>query len=209
MFLAISPVLFWADNDSQATVWSALNNCNLEAGQSVAIIGIGGLGVLGVQFAKTLGYRTVAIDNKPQNLNLAADTGPGLEPDIMVDSNDPEAAAKIKKFTNGLGLNAVVVCNDNVQVTEWSLKLLQPRGICVPMGLPEEGFHFNAFDLVFSELVIKGSLCANRDSVEAMMKVVAGRNVRSHITTVALEDAADLPARFERRDFKGRLVVTM
>lgn len=193
----------------QATVWNALAQCNLKAGQSVAIIGIGGLGVLAVQFAKALGFRTVAVDNHPQNLNLASDTGPGLEPDLLVDFNDSEAAETIKEFTEGIGLNAVVVCNDDIRAAEWSLKLLQPRGTCVPLGLPEKGYHFNAFDLVFNELVIKGSLCASRDSVEAMMKIVAKHNVKSHITTVALEDATSLPIRYIKKDFKGRLVVTV
>lgn len=194
-------------NVSQATVWNAIAQCNLKAGQAVAIIGIGGLGILAVQFAKALGFRTVAVDNYPQNLNLSCDTGPGLEPDLLIDFNDPEAKNKILGFTDGIGLNAVVVCNDDVSAAQWSLKLLQPRGTCIPLGLPEKGYHFNAFDLVFNELVIKGSLCANRESVEAMMALVAERGVKSHITTVALEEATSLPSRYMKRDFKGRLVV--
>ncbi|KAH6691088.1 chaperonin 10-like protein [Leptodontidium sp. MPI-SDFR-AT-0119] len=192
-----------------ATVWNALSQCNLKPGQTVGIIGIGGLGILAVQFAKALGYQTVAVDNCLENLTLSSDTGPGLEPDLLVDYNDSEGTPKIWNFTDGLGLRAAVVCNDDVQAAEWSLKLLQPRGTCVPLGLPEKGYHFNAFDLVFNELVIKGSLCASRDSVEAMMKVVAKHGIKSHITAVALKDAAALPTKYKNRDFKGRLVVTM
>lgn len=162
-----------------------------------------------MQFAKSLGFRTVAIDNHPENLNLSANTGPGLEPDLLIDYNDSEALTKTRAFTEDIGLTAVVVCNDDVSAAEWSLKLLQPRGICVPLGLPESGYTFNAFDLVFDELVIKGSLCASAKSVEEMMETVAKHNVKSHITTVPLKDATNLPTKFKNRDFKGRLVVVV
>ena len=127
---------------SKATVWNALAKCNLKPDQSVAIIGIGGLGILAVQFAKALRFRTVAVDNYLQSLNLASDVGPGLEPDLLIDYSDKEATKILSGITYGVGLNAVVVCNDDVGLAEWSLKLLQHRGVCVPLGLPEKGYHF-------------------------------------------------------------------
>lgn len=138
---------------------------------------------------------------------LSSDTGPGLEPDLLVGIDDENALERIEDFTNNIGLNAVIVCTDNVAAAEWSLKLLQPRGTCIPLGLPEMGYSFNAFDLVFKELVIKGSLCANTQSTEAMMKTVDKYKVKSHITSVLLEEAQSLPTKYINRDFKGRLVV--
>ncbi|GKT48141.1 alcohol dehydrogenase [Colletotrichum spaethianum] len=190
-----------------ATVWNALDQCSLKAEQSVAIVGIGGLGILAVQFAKARGLRTVAVDKYPDSLELLTDTGPGLEPDLLVGIDDDDALQRINNFTNNIGLKAVIVCNDNVAAAEWSLKLLQPRGICIPLGLPENGYFFNAFDLGFKELVIKGSLCANTQSVETMMKTVVKHNVKSHVTTIPLAEAHSLPTKYIARDFKGRLVV--
>ena len=43
-----------------ATVWNGILEANLQKGQTVAIVGIGALGLLGIQFAKALGYRVVA-----------------------------------------------------------------------------------------------------------------------------------------------------
>ena len=47
------------------TSYNALRNAGLRAGDLVAIQGIGGLGHLGVQFARRMGFRTVAINNGP------------------------------------------------------------------------------------------------------------------------------------------------
>jgi propanol-preferring alcohol dehydrogenase len=171
----------------------------------MAIVGIGGLGLLGIQFAKALGYQTVAIDNRQTSLQMAADVK--LKPDLSIDYNDPDAAKKISDFTDGIGLRAVVVCTDNAAASDWSIRLLQPRGTCVVLGLPEEGYRFDAFALVFSEIVVRGSLHAPREEVEEMLKVVAEYQILSHLTTIRLDEAEALPERVAARDFTGKLVV--
>jgi propanol-preferring alcohol dehydrogenase len=186
-------------------VWNALRQADLKEGDSVAIVGIGGLGVLGIQFAKAMGYRTVAIDNREIGLQLAAKAT--LKSDLVVGYNDPEATKKISEFTDGIGLTAVVVCTDNVPASNWSINLLQPRGTCVVLGLPDEGYRFDAFALVFREIIIKGSLHAPRDAVEEMLQVVVKHQILSHLTTVRLEDAEALPEKVAAHDFEGRLVV--
>jgi len=77
----------------------------------------------------------------------------------------------------------------------------------VPLGLPPAGFKFSAFTLVFNELVVKGSLVATRNQVEDMMKVVAEHHIRSHVTTIGIEDARNVAEMYMTPDLKGRLVV--
>lgn len=186
-------------------MWNALRQANLRERDSVAIVGIGGLGVLGIQFAKALGYRTVAIDNRETGLRLAANVA--LKPDLIVGYEDPDTSKKISDFTDGIGLTAAVVCTDNVPASDWIIKLLQPRGTCVVLGLPDEGYRFDAFTLVFKEILIRGSLHAPRHAVEEMLEVVAKHQIFSHLTTVRLEDAEALPERVAAHDFEGRLIV--
>lgn len=114
----------------------------------IGIIGIGGLDVYAVQFAKALGHFVVAIDNRSQGRELASEAT--LPADLVVDYNDPKAADRVKAWAGRDGLAAVLVTTDNVEATEWSLDLLRPRGVCVPIGLPVEGFKFSAFTLIFS-----------------------------------------------------------
>jgi D-arabinose 1-dehydrogenase-like Zn-dependent alcohol dehydrogenase len=75
--------------------------------------------------------------------------------------------------------------------------------------LPTDGFHFSAFDLVFKELVVRGSLVANKTLVDEMMTVVDKHNVRSHVTVVDLKDAPRLPELYMNKHLKGRLVLKM
>lgn len=171
----------------------------------VGIIGIGGLGSLAIQFAKALGCPVVAIDNRQEGRALARE--PLLKADLVVDFEDPDALNSVKSWAGRDGLAAVIVCTDNVEATEWSLNLLRPHGVAVPVGLPTSGFKFSAFTLIFSELVIKGSLVATRTQVEDMLDIVAKYQVKSHVTTVTLEGAVQLPDLYMNPHLKGRLVL--
>lgn len=171
----------------------------------MGIVGIGGLGELGVQFCKALGHPTVAIDNRPEGRELATEFS--LKADLVVDYNDKEAVDKIKQWAGRGGLAGIVVCTDNVEATQWSLKTLRPHGVCVPLGLPVEGFNFGSFDLVFNELLIKGSLVATRLEVENMLQIVGSCGVQSHVRTVPFEKTPELPEMYMDKHLKGRLVM--
>lgn len=117
---------------------------------------IGGLGLLVIQFTKALGNRVVVVHHKDVTSKLA-DVREGLRPDLSVDYKKPEAIKQISDFTDGILLDAAVVCTDNIPANDWILHQLHPRGTCVVLGLPEQGFNFDAFNLVFREIVVKGS----------------------------------------------------
>ncbi|THZ98879.1 alcohol dehydrogenase GroES-like domain-containing protein [Aureobasidium pullulans] len=154
-----------------ATVWGGISKLGLPAGESVGILGIGGLA------------------------------------DLVIDYNDEKAGEKIVEWSGKGGLAGIVVCTDNVQAIEWSLKTLRPHGICVPLGVPGEGFHFGSFDLIGKEIIVKGSGVANRSEVEEMMKVVASHGVKSYVRTVPFEKTPDLPEMYMDNHLKGRLVM--
>lgn len=124
---------------------------------------LAGLGMYAVQFAKALGHPVVAIDNREEGRALAMEVPHPA--DLVLDYNDENAVNKIKQWAGRDGLAAVLVCTDNIDATEWSLKTLRPQGVCVPVGLPVEGFKFSAFTLIFQQHTIKGSLVASRNQV--------------------------------------------
>ncbi|RDW67517.1 hypothetical protein BP6252_08913 [Coleophoma cylindrospora] len=191
-----------------ATIWNAIVEAGLKKGQTIAIVGIGGLGLLGIQFAKALGYRVVAVHHKDASPKLAAIRA-DLTPDLLVDYTRPEAIKEISDFTNDILLDAAVVCTDDIPANDWILHRLHPRGTCVVLGLPEKGFTFDAFNLVFREIVVKGSLHSSIDRMQEMMKVVSEYNIHSNIDIVPLDEAEALPERIHNHEFKGRVVVRM
>ncbi|KAI0118412.1 GroES-like protein [Nemania sp. FL0031] len=193
-----------------ATVWGALEKATtgLAPGSTVAIIGIGGLGHLGVQFAKAMGYRVVAVDSRAEGRQLATEV-PSLElrPDLIVDSTASDAAEQIFRFTNSEGLAAAVVCTDSLEVNAWALRLLRIRGTLVLLGLPPERWQFDADIIVFKELIIKGSYVSSRGSAERMMTMVDKSGIRSHLTIIPWDDIPSLVDKYTEKSFRGRLVV--
>ncbi|XPS73437.1 Alcohol dehydrogenase [Ascochyta lentis] len=194
-----------------ATVWGGISKLELSKDLPVAVIGIGGLGQLAIQFLKALGHPTIAIDNRKEGKDLAREVGPeALRADKVVDYNAKDAAEQVIKFGGDAGgVAGVVVCTDDVPATGWSLKILRPRGVCVPLGLPPDGFKFGAFDLVFKEQVIRGSLVATKPLTDEMMKIVEKHGIRSHITTIDFKDVPKLPEMYMDKHLKGRLVLKM
>lgn len=172
----------------------------------IYIIGIGGLGAYAIQFDRALGHSVVAIDNRPEGRELATELP--LPADLVVDHNEgPHAVDAVKQWAGKGSLAAVIVCTDDIPAIEWSLNLLRPHGVVVPVGLPVESIKFSAFTLIFSELVIKGSLVSTRDEAEEMMKVVARTGIRHRVTTFVIEDAPKVTDWYMAPDLKGRLVL--
>ena len=193
----------------KATVWGALQKLKPEVkpGETVAIVGIGGLGQLGIQFAKAMGYKTIAIDNRPEGRRLALDISENLKPDLVIDSAAADADEKILKFTNDEGLAGVVVCTDSIEANTWSLQQLGIGGVMVPVGLPKARWQFDSEAMVFRELTIRGVYVASAEIVEEMLKVVDEYGISSHITTFDFDEIPNIVERYADHSMKGRLVV--
>jgi D-arabinose 1-dehydrogenase-like Zn-dependent alcohol dehydrogenase len=159
-----------------------------------------------VQFAKALGYRVAAVDNREEGRSLAAEVPNPA--DIIIDPNEEGAMDKIKSWAGNLGLAGAIITTDKHEATTWALTAVRPRGVVVEIGLPTEPFPVEAFNLVFREIVYKGSLLSSRQQAEDMMKVVAKNKVRTEIHPVSLDEAVDLPEKYMDPHLKGRLVVS-
>ncbi|OLN87431.1 Alcohol dehydrogenase 6 [Colletotrichum chlorophyti] len=193
-----------------ATVWGSLERvtAGLSHGETVAIVGIGGLGFLGLQFASAMGFRTIAVDSRPAGRRLATEMfNKDLAPSLVVDSGVDDATAQIMDLTNGEGVAAVVVCTDSLTANNWALTTLRIGGSMGVLGLPADSWRFDSSVIVFRELTIRGSYVASRDSTERMMKVVEKANIRSHVTLVAFDDIPGIVEAYQDSSFRGRLVV--
>lgn len=181
----------------------------LQPGDTVGILGIGGLGQLGVQFAKALGYRTVAMDNRDDSLQLTRETPASLRPDLLVNSSHDDARDRIFEDTDNEGLAAVINCVDSLAVNSWSLELLRVGGVAIVLGLPAQRWQFDSYPIVFRELVIRGNYVASRDEVEEMMRTVHRHGIRSQLTVIGRGEISGVPERYRMKAFRGRLVVKM
>ncbi|CEL07879.1 Putative Alcohol dehydrogenase [Aspergillus calidoustus] len=194
-----------------ATVWGSLQEATrgIDRGENVAIIGVGGLGHLALQFAKALGFRTIAIEPRAAGRRLATEmANAALRPDLVVDSSDAESASiAIYNFTNGEGVAAAVVCTASIEANRWALTLLRVGGVLGLLGLPQEPWKFDAAPIVFRELVIRGSYVCGREAAERMMETVEKEGVRSQLTVVPFERIPEIIDLYRDPEFRGRLVV--
>jgi D-arabinose 1-dehydrogenase-like Zn-dependent alcohol dehydrogenase len=194
---------------SKATAWGALRKLapEVKSGETVAIVGIGGVGHLALQFAKALGYRTVAIDNRSEGRQLALDLADNLRPDLIIDSKARDAEEMILDFTAGEGLAGVVVCTDSIEANAWSLQQLGNKGVMIPLGLPAEKWQFDSEAMVFRELVIKGSYVASAEEVEEMLTIVGEHGISSHLTILDFNQIPSIVDRYLHSSMRGRLVI--
>ena len=188
-----------------ATVWCGLENMGVQAPEWIGIVGIGGLGSLAIQFAKAQGYKVVAIDNRIEGRELAVE--PDLKADIVIDFNEKGATEQIQKLVGKGGLASILCCTDTQEAITWSLGALRTRGTLVEIGLPVEHIKFNSSDLIFEEKNIVGSLVSTKEQAVDMLRTVEKFNIRSHVTTVSLDQVPELPDLYMDSHLKGRLVM--
>lgn len=79
----------------------------------------------------------------------------------------------------------------------------------VVLGLPNDGFEFDPFNIVFRELIIGGSLHSSVQEVEKMVHVMAQQGIRNKINKVPLQQGASIPERIAASEFQGRVVVAL
>jgi D-arabinose 1-dehydrogenase-like Zn-dependent alcohol dehydrogenase len=170
------------------TTFNALRHADAPPGALVAIQGIGGLGHIGVQQAKQLGYQTVAIARGRDKADLATSLGA----DSYIDSaaTDPGAALQ------DLGGAAVIVATA-ASGTSMSPLLagLAPRGTLVVVGAAPDPISVQTSDLVFGGRSMVGSLTGTAIENEDNLAFALSHGIKSMNEIMPFEDA---PKAYER-----------
>src|SRR6202035_1202880 len=133
------------------TPYNALRNAGLRGGDLVAVQGIGGLGHLGVQFARHMGLRTVATGKGGDKEKLAKDLGAHLYIDSAVD----DAAAVLQRLGGARAILATATSGDAMGPLVSGLAV---RGQLIVVGVPQDPIQLSAFPLVFGGRSVYGSL---------------------------------------------------
>jgi len=138
---------------STATAYHALRLGNLQQGDSVAVLGFGGLGVSAAQLARALGASHVyAVDVVPEKLELAAKFGA-----IPLDARETPVHKAILGATDGKGVDIALEFTGNEKVAHGGLRSLSPGGRLMVVAINLRKFEFNPFtDLLVRERHIIG-----------------------------------------------------
>lgn len=122
------------------TIYTAIKRAGLKPGQTLGIVGLGALGLLGVQMSQALGYKTVGIDSRPEPVELARSLSTKSVQDYLIlQSNTPkdDALNQIQSMDSNKawkGLDAVILATDAPESFEYGTALLRNHGTFVLVG---------------------------------------------------------------------------
>lgn len=126
---------------------AAVNAAKVTPGSTVAVFGIGGVGVNAIQGAKIAGAsKVIACDVKPANLDIAKQFGATH----TVNVTEGDAAEALRNLTGGFGVHFAIDCSGNTRATESAWNGTRKGGTVVVVGafnpaaalnLPAGGFH--------------------------------------------------------------------
>lgn len=182
------------------TTFNALRATAAPPGALVAIQGLGGLGHLGVQYAKKLGYRVAAVARGSEKAELAT----ALGADHYIDSaaEDPGAALA------GLGGAAAIIATAASGASMSPLVAgLRPRGQLVVVGAAPDPIEVNTADLIFGGHSIVGSLTGSSIENEDSLAFSAANGIAPMIEVMPFEEAPKAYDRMMSGQARFRIVL--
>jgi len=184
------------------TTFSALRNCPAKPGDLVAVLGIGGLGHLAVQYARHMGFEVAAIARGSDKEQLARKLGAHH----FIDS----AATSPAEALTALGGAAVILVTAaaNKPLSD-AFKGLRRGGTSVMLGVGPDPIELHSADLVMSSRSVEGALTGNPATGDKALRFSALTGVSAMIETVPLEAAADAYSRMMAGKARFRIVLVM
>ncbi|WP_373376096.1 alcohol dehydrogenase [Cupriavidus nantongensis] len=182
--------------------FNALKKCGAQAGDTVAILGIGGLGHMALQYARNMGFRVVAIGRGD---DIAGDAL-ALGAHLYIDNRQEDAAARLKAMG---GAQAIVTMIDRAEAITALLPGLAPQGRLVVLNPASSPLHIPLALLVGGQRSILGSLTGTPYDNEKTLNFSMLANVRPRIETMPLEKAAQAYEKMKSGRAKYRMVLTM
>jgi D-arabinose 1-dehydrogenase-like Zn-dependent alcohol dehydrogenase len=182
------------------TSFNALRNSSLRAGSLVAIHGIGGLGHLAVQYARHMGFHTVAIARGAEKKELALKLGAHK----YIDASTTDAAQALRDLG---GAGAILTTVSDAKSMSDLIPALAPKGKFILLGLPGEPVSFLTRDLIDGGKAITGELTGTAMDEEDTLSFSALQNIRPQIETVSLEEAPEAYRKMMRNEARFRMVI--
>lgn len=183
------------------TTFNSLRNSGARGGDTVAVLGIGGLGHLGVQFAAKMGFRTIAIARGKDKETLAKQLGA----QHYIDSAATDPAAELQKLG---GARIILATATNAQAMAATMGGLSLDGRLIVLGADFTPMQLNTASLIGKRSGIYGWPSGSSIDSEDTMKFAATAGVRPMIETFALEKAEEAYNRMMSNKARFRVVIT-
>jgi NADPH2:quinone reductase len=182
------------------TTYNALRHTDARPGDLVAVQGVGGLGHLGIQYARAGGFEVVAVSTSPGKESAAREFGA----DHFVDATSEDPAARLRALG---GADVVLATAPNADAIGRLVAGLGTDGEVAVVGVPEEPVEVLAEQLVGNRSGVRGWASGHaRDSQDAL-EFSALRGITPEVETYPLEEAATAYDRMASGEVRFRSVV--
>jgi alcohol dehydrogenase len=178
------------------TVWSGLRWAQPQPNESVAVVGIGGLGHLAVQYAKSAGFRTIAISRSPDKDKLVRQLGAD---EIVRDG---------KGLAKAGGADVVLGTSNSVDAMADSIAGLRPDGRLVLMGFEDKPLPVHPGDLIMRRIRILGSQQNSREYLYEALQIAASGKVKVMAEIYSLDEITKAYKRVAEGKVRFRAVIT-
>ncbi len=184
------------------TTFNALRESVARPGDLVAILGVGGLGHLGIQFAAKMGFEVAAIARGTDKEPLAKKLGAHH----YIDSKASNVAEELNKLGGAQVVLATVTVADAMTVT---LDGLKARGQLVVVGAPSDPLQVPGASIIFKSSAVQGHASGTSQDSEDTLRFSAITGVRPMIETMPLSEAQAAFDKMMSGDARFRMVLTM
>lgn len=178
------------------TVWSGLRIADPKPHERIAVVGIGGLGHLGIQYAHAAGFETIAVSHSRDKDKLIKELGAH---EVVADGAGLERAG---------GADVILFTSNSYKSLTDCMKGLRPDGRMIVMGLDNEPIQINPADLMFKRARVIGSLQNNVEYLYEALDYVAKGKVKVMTETFDLADIERAYEKVANGSVRFRAVIT-
>jgi propanol-preferring alcohol dehydrogenase len=184
------------------TTYKGIKQTEAKPGEWIVISGCGGLGHLGIQYAKAMGLQVCAVDIDEGKLAHAKRLGA----EVVINASGPDPAAAVKRATSG-GAHGVLITAPSLGAFKQGVGMTRSRGTCVLVGIPPGEFPVPLFDVVASCITIRGSFVGNRKDMAEALAFGADGRVKADIELQPLSEINQIFDRLAHGDVASRVVL--
>jgi len=184
------------------TTFNALRHSGARPGDLVAVLGVGGLGHLGIQFASKFGYKVAAIGRSPEDAPLAKKLGASF----YIDSRAERPAEVLRKHG---GAQVILATAPSSKAMSEVIDGLGSNGRLMVLGASGDPIQVTPIQLIMGSRSIQGWASGTPADSEDTLRFAELSGVRPMIETYPLEKAAEAYARMMSGQAEFRVVLTM
>jgi propanol-preferring alcohol dehydrogenase len=191
--------------DAVATPLHGLRQAELKAGETLAIIGAGGLGLQAVQIGKFLGARVISVDLEEKRLEMARTLGA----EKTFNATQANWEQSVRDYTQGRGVNTVLDLVGKSETVNSDLTFLRKGGKLVLVGYSyEKPLSIFPAIIMRGEFRIIGSRACRLDDLREVIDLVAAQKIKPLVSeTYPLERVNEVHDRLKRNELMGRVVL--